>query len=449
MNNFISGSAEFNSEFRLSDKFDNIRHVKILASKDDNKLVIGHVQNITDLKKTEGELKELKLSVQEKQEKASRLILNMSHEIRTPLNGILGIVEMLLDRESDAKVKKHLKIISGSGKNLVGLINNILDYSKITAGGLELTPSYINLTEVLDALVGLYKTNARKAQCTLKLEVLQEPENISMLVDEIRFVQVVTNLLGNALKYTKNGHIKVKLKIVEQANDRASVSVSVSDDGSGIYEADQIRIFEPFEQVGANKIGNALGTGLGLNISRKIVELMGGSLEVESSIGNGSRFEFNFVTLARTENNDYESSQKPEQSLSKLCNECPLTVLVVEDNEVNQLVIKSYLEKLSYYPRIVSSGKEAIDILDQGHIDVILMDCFLDDMDGVTLTKKIRKKYSKPFQPFVAAVTANSDQDFKTECLNAGMNYFMSKPIRNEDLIDALKKGHHYRQKQK
>lgn len=357
----------------------------------------------------------------------------MSHELRTPLHGILGLTELLQQQLGDPVTKHRLGLIESSGRHLLELIGALLDVSRIDAGRLELHPAPFDLEAETRSIADLYEIRCQGKGIEFRSSI-QFPEACWVSGDAARIRQVLHNLLGNAVKFTHRG--MVKLSAYSRSNNFV---FEVTDTGSGIEAADLSRIFEAFRQVDNTAARPAEGTGLGLTIARELAQAMGGTIEVSSAIGVGSRFTFTAVLEAAAPSeipHERRRSPRPASSLPAQCH-----VLLAEDNEVNALIASAHLEQLGARTTRAHDGKEAVAaaFMDP-RPDLILMDCRMPVMDGAAAAREIRaveRTAKLPRLPIVALTASPTDEE-KRECFDAGMNGFVSKPFTLEQLNQEI-----------
>ncbi len=385
------------------------------------------------------DLADAKQSAERTAKVKSEFLANMSHEIRTPMNGVLGMARQLSRTPLSAEQAKMLNIIKSSGASLLVIINDILDLSKIEAAKVELESGPIELNSLLNELTHLFSQQAENKGIELFITTTPELTDFIFLGDETRLKQVLINLLGNAIKFTHRGSVLLNVIIEEVVNDEFKVTFSVSDTGIGIANEQLDSLFDAFSQADASITRRFGGTGLGLTISSKLLHLMSSSLKVESEPDKGSMFYFElnvtrtFITPAISENLLEESSEKSVDFSH-------VTALVVEDNDINQVVIESMLAEFNIKSiSLADDGEQAIAQCEIGAFDIIFMDMQMPVLGGPEATLKIRKLPAYKHTPIVA-LTANVLAADKQRCFEAGMNDFIGKPIKFENLKRVLVK---------
>ncbi len=389
-------------------------------------------------------LKTAKEQAEESSRAKSQFLSTMSHEIRTPLNAVIGLSGLLSESELNEKQKEFSQTIKTSGETLLSILNNILDYSKIESEKIELERKEFDLEKLIQNVVEVNSPVFNNKDISLSYEIGNNvPTNL--LGDSTRLQQVLLNLVSNAVKFTEKGHVLIKVNLDSIKGDTLILGFEVTDTGIGIPDGKLNQLFESFSQVDASTTRKYGGTGLGLAISKRLVELMGGTIEVSSTEDKGSTFAFT-VTMyepSMKEISETDTELKPiDDSLSDTQTEAAsfkqLSVLVAEDNKINQKVAIRILEQLEIIPDIAENGEEATEMVSSKKYDLVFMDMEMPIMDGLDATREIRKrKDSLPFNPKIIAMTANALPGYKEKCLEAGMDDFITKPV-SKDSIRAI-----------
>jgi PAS domain S-box-containing protein len=415
--------------------------------------IAGVVIDITKLKDVENQLAEaldrhqdLVREAREAAESKRDFLAVMSHEIRTPMNSILGFAELLEDTPRlEEHERDHLKTIRQSGEALLRIINDILEYTRLEAGRLPLTREAFSPGEVVAATAGLLAPAAMAKGLVLHTQI--EPSvPQTVLGDPGRLQQVLVNLVGNAVKCTASGKVTIGVDAAAAHDGNQEIAFAVHDTGMGIPADKLSHIFEPFAQVRSAGPEAHGGSGLGLSISRLLVDLMGGTLEVESSVGKGSTFFFTLTfAIPTTPAADLQSPPAtppgPAHATPPLAEQCPLKILVAEDDRVNARLTKLVLEKLGYKPTLVADGMAAVEEASLIHPGFILMDIHMPRLDGVEATRRIRMDEEEtPARPraFIAAFTADILPSASKKCFAAGMDDFITKPLSIKTLSSLL-----------
>lgn len=361
----------------------------------------------------------------------------MSHEIRTPLNGVIGIANLLMEENMAEAHKEYIRVLNFSASHLATVVSDILDFSKIESGNIHFEKIPFNLHQVCTDVFNLFKNNADEKN--ISYTFLATPIPYQVKGDYVRLSQVISNLLSNAIKFTDKGSVDLNYKIVNENSNECTVHFSVRDTGIGISEKQLERIFDSFSQADESINRNYGGTGLGLSISKKLTEMQGGSIKVESAYGRGSAFtvELHFEKSVETgkETGSYQNRKTDYKELSGL------KVLIAEDNRINSLILREFLKRWNVESEWAKDGKEAIGMLGKDQFDMVLMDLQMPIMNGLEAIMFIRQSGNVKLQQIpIIALTADANLETKNVLLQNGFNDYMTKPFNPDALYQLLNK---------
>jgi signal transduction histidine kinase len=382
----------------------------------------------------EAELDEARAKAETASTAKGEFLAVISHEIRTPMNGVLGMLRVVRDTPLSPEQRSYLKTASDSAESLLLLLNDVLDFSKIESGRLELEHAPFPPAATAKSIADLMLARARDKGLQFDLQI---GENLPGIIvgDPTRLRQILVNLLGNAIKFTERGRVELSVSCAERTPQRAVMHFTVTDTGIGIDSAAQARLFKPFTQADNSMSRRYGGTGLGLVISMRLAQAMGGAIQVQSALNQGSTFRL----LLPCKLPEVTVTPRPEEGPRFVTPSLQGRVLVVEDDAVNRQVIDLFLKKMGLTATFAPDGEEAITTATTKPFDLVLMDCQLPGIDGMEATRQIRKKLGEK-KLTIIALTANASTHVREACLTAGMNDFLSKPVRFELLAGVLQR---------
>ena len=401
--------------------------------------VVEVLRDITESKNSEQALIEARNAAEAATRAKSDFLATMSHEIRTPMNGVLGMVQLLGETELSKEQRDYADTIDMSGKALLTIINDILDFSKTESGKLELEVTDLDIQQTVRDVYQLMVTSANEKSVDLLVNFSPDCPHFVM-GDAGRIRQILLNLVGNALKFTDSGFVEIFVGCSERLEDQVVLAFDIKDSGIGISTKAQEKLFQSFSQADASTTRKYGGTGLGLAVCKNLVTQMNGSIRVESQAGVGSTFSFTLqLPLSTKDRSDLGSEAESQVSLSPTTISLETTILLAEDNCINEKVAVTMLEKLGLQVDVAHNGKEAIEKSENNSYDLILMDCNMPEMDGFQATQEIRKRETGSRIPIIA-LTANAMDEDREKCLAAGMDGFISKPFNKNVLVEIMEK---------
>ena len=417
----------------LEQKLDNGRWMRVVERKTALGQIVGFRFDITELKKAQE-------SAEAASQAKSEFLANMSHEIRTPMNAILGMLKLLQSTELDARQRSYASNTEGAARSLLGLLNDILDFSKVEAGKMTLDPRPFQLDKMLQDLDIVLSANMEKKDIQIRFEVQPDVPQ-GLIGDDMRLRQVLTNLGGNAIKFTSHGEVVLTVRVMERHHHAVVLEFAMRDSGIGIAPEKQQLIFSGFSQAESNTTRRFGGTGLGLSISKRLVNLMGSELKLDSTLGKGSTFYFQvrFDLAPVSKGHAQERLPAPARKPGDSRRLNGMRILVVEDNKINQLVAQGLLSQEGARVTLAENGQLGVAAVAQANplFDVVLMDLQMPVMDGYTATRAIRQELGLADLPIVA-MTANAMASDRAACLEAGMNDHVGKPFELDHLVALL-----------
>ena len=433
--------TEGQKEFFLQDRFyqSHVEHISDRFGVTKGYVVV--VLDMTEMRNRIEEIKQVRIQAEQANQAKSEFLANMSHEIRTPMNAIMGLSDIIMEESKGRKVYTYACDIKSASQNLLALINDILDLSKVEAGKMELVNQEYHIKSVIDEVINIMEGAASKKGILLKCDY-DRSIPCRYRGDDGRVRQILINLLNNGLKFTKEGYVKLTVSgSPGEQPGTERLHMEVEDTGCGIREEDLEKIFENFSQVDASQNRTAEGTGLGLSISRRLVELMGGSIRVESVYGKGTKF----ILEILQEIVDQRSLAEVPEEIVRAEEELRLfvaddyRVLVVDDNLVNRKVARGFLRPYGFAIEEAGSGREAVDKVSQTRYDIIFMDHMMPEMDGIEAVQIIRRDCGENGKlPVIIALTANAMEGVREMFLKEGFQDFITKPLDKKTLNEAL-----------
>lgn len=398
--------------------------------------MIASVRDNNAFKSAQNDLIAAKESAEKATKAKSEFLATMSHEIRTPLNGVLGMTKILAGTKLTHEQAALLETIENSGENLMHIINEILDFSKIEAGKMPLNFAPVQLTKLVADALSLVSEHATDKGISLSSKISHRVPSV-VEMDKERLIQIINNLLSNAVKFTSSGSVEFNLDAKSLDTNTIELIIAISDTGIGIAEKDLALLFQPFSQVDSSSSRTYNGTGLGLAICKQLTELLGGSIQVSSSPGFGSCFS---VRIPAQLSVFKEPVKKLPAIDHQLSSRLPYSILVAEDNLVNQKLAMFVFEKMGYDIDVANNGLEAVEMSDIKKYDLIFMDLQMPVMDGIEATKIILARNTE--KPTVVALTANVLEESKNACFEAGMTHFIYKPFTLDAIQNVLESTH-------
>lgn len=403
--------------------------------------------NLLELKRNSEEQTKLNINLEKAIEKAekstqakSEFLSTMSHEIRTPLNAVIGMSNLLMMGNPRADQKENLEILRFSASNLLAIVNDVLDFNKIESGKVVFENIRFDLTELMNNICGGQIIKANEKGLDFKLMIDEKLNHKTVIGDPTRIAQIIFNLVSNAIKFTTDGYVKVNLTCEEDHNNYMNVRFSVKDSGIGIHGDSLKAIFEPFTQESVTTTRQYGGTGLGLAIVKRLLELKGVQMQVNSKPGLGSEFWFYLnMPIAKSESAAAEPALAPKIQIDSDNQLKSLHILVAEDNMINTMLMKKFFSKWAIKASFAENGKIAVEMVQQGNFDVVLMDLQMPVMNGFEAATQIRKLDDKHRASIpIVALTASALTDIRERVFDAGMNDYLSKPFKPEELKEKV-----------
>lgn len=419
-----------------------VMHTKSCSYTETEKEILGTLAKALSIEQTryyvEEDLKKAKREAEEANRAKDQFLANMSHEIRTPLNGVIGFSELLLSREKDPQKIRLLKLVEDSGNHLLSLINDLFDYSKIETQTLTLVENDFDLVELVEEVTGFHtsKLNETKLKVSINKNGLEKKW---VKGDGYKLRLILSNLIGNAIKFTESGSVNIELETLNKKNGDVTAAISIEDTGLGIEKEQLENIFDEFKQVEHYLTKKNQGTGLGLTIVKRLLDFMGGSINVKSNPGKGSKFVINLPLKSSGKNKSIETMNIIEEDPKSEAQS--IKILLAEDNEANQFLIKAITRSRNWDITVVGDGEQAVSEFSKNQFDLVLMDVQMPVMNGYEATKIIRETEAERANgeriPIIA-LTAYAMKADKDKCIEAGMDDYISKPFKRQEFLDRI-----------